>query len=374
VENKPRIAIVVPGGIGKDDNIPSLLDLICRIAESYDVSVYSFSRLMPHPSFSSNLCSVSFPPNVFGWSNFLTAVYFLWLLQRDHAQKKFSIVHGFWVMSQGIVAVLAGKLMGVPSMISLLGGDAVYLPEIRYGGMRNVFYRKIIQWCVGEADRVTGLTNFQQRAMSANRVISKRLSIIPFGVNTSKFVFQPKPISEPFRYSFIGNLNKVKDPYTLIKAFSLLARKLDCRLTIVGSDVLKGQVEKYARLLGVNDKIQWRGKVPHETIPSILHSTDFLLLTSLYEGEAVVVMEAFASGVIVVGTNVGLLSDVGDDRVVVMPGDAEGLAGKIEKLIVQPKVIRDMQLTNRVYAEKHTAEWTWSEYKKLYEEILRQNQ
>ena len=273
-------------------------------------------------------------------------------------------------MSQGIVAVLAGKLMRVPSVVSLLGGDAVYLPSIRYGGLRNGFYRKIIQWCIGEADRVTVLTNFQQRTMSANGVVRKHLSVIPFGVDTSKFVFQPRTLSEPLRFSYIGNLNKVKDPFTLIKVFSLLVRKINCTLTVVGPDILDGQAHKFASTLGINEKIQWRGKVPHDAIPSILQETNFLLLTSLFEGEAVVVMEAFASGAVVVGTNVGMLADIGDDRVVVMPGDAEGLAEKIEKLIAQPPVVREMQSMNRALAEKYTAEWTWSEYKKLYEELL----
>jgi len=370
VENKPRIAILVPGGIGKDDNIPSLLHLICRIAVSYDVSMYSFSRLTPHSLLTSNLCSISFPPDILGRNNFLKAVYFFWRIRRDHAQRKFSIVQGFWIMSQGIVAVLAGKLMRVPSVVSLLGGDAVYLPSIRYGGLRNGFYRKIIQWCIGEADRVTVLTNFQQRTMGANGVVSKHVSIIPFGVDTPKFVFQPHTLSEPIRFSYIGNLNKVKDPFTLIKVFSLLVRKINCTLTVVGPDILNGQAHKFASMLGINDKIQWRGKVPHDAIPSILQETNFLLLTSLFEGEAVVVMEAFASGAVVVGTNVGMLADIGDDRVLVLPGDAEGLAEKIEKLIAQPLVIREMQSANRALAEKYTAEWTWSEYKKLYEELL----
>ena len=374
MENKPRIAIFVPGGIGKDDNIPSLLELICRISDSYDVSIYSFSRVTPHSSLTLNRCSVSFPPDILGQNNFLKAVYFLWAIRREHAKKEFSILHGFWVMSQGFVAVLAGKLMDVPSVISLPGGDTVYLPAIRYGGMRNVFNRKIIQWCVGEADRITVLTKFQEQSMGLNGVVCNRLSIIPFGVDTSKFVFQPHAISRPIRFSFIGNLNKVKDPFTLIKVFSLIARKLDCTLTVVGPDVLNGQVHEFARTSGVHDKIQWKGKVPHEEIPSILHETDFLLLTSLFEGEAVVVMEAFASGVVVVGTNVGLLADSGDDRVVVMPGDADALAEKIEKLIAQPALIREMQSTNRAFAEKYTAEWTLLEYKKLYEELLQPQQ
>jgi glycosyltransferase involved in cell wall biosynthesis len=369
VEHRQRIGILVPGGIGKEDNIPCLVDLISRAAGTYDVNIYSFSRLTLHPSLALNLCSVSFPPAVFGWNPFLKAAYFLWRIRKDHAQKNFTIMHGFWVIGQGIVAVLAGKLLRIPSVISLPGGDTIYLPAIGYGGMRNGVYRKVIRWCIGEADRTVVLTNFQQRTMEANGVRPKRLSVIPFGADISKFTFRSKAISEPLRLGFIGNLNTVKDPFTLIKAFSILVRKFNCTLTIVGQDVLMGRVEEYARMLGVNDKIRWRGKILHDAVPAILQETDFLIVTSLFEGEGVVVMEAFAAGVVVVGTGVGLLADMGDDRVVVLPGDAEGLAAKIETLIKEPQVIRELQLSNRTLAEKHSAEWTWSEYKKLYGKI-----
>jgi len=369
VENKPRIAILVPGGIGKDDNIPSLVDLISRIAGTYDVCVYSFSRAALHPSLVSNYCSISFSPAIVGRSTFLKAVYFLWRIRKDHAEKNFVVIHGFWVICQGFVAVLAGKLMRVPSMVTLPGGDTVFLPAIGYGSMRNPIYKTIIRWCIGEADRTVVLTNFQQRTMEANRVPSKHLSVVPFGVDISKFVFRPNSISSPLRLGFIGNLNTVKDPHTLVKAFAILVRKVNCSLTVTGQDALNGRIEQYARALGVNDKLQWNGKVAYDSIPSILRETDLLLLTSLFEGEGVVVMEAFASGVVVFGTSVGLLSDAGDERVVVPPGDAEGLAEKIEKVINQPDVIRELQLSNRDFAESHSAEWTWSEYKKLYEEL-----
>ncbi len=372
MENKKRIAILVPGGIGKDDNIPCLVDLIFRAARSYDVKIFSFSRAPLHPLLNSDRCTVSFLPAFVGRNKLLASLYFLWLIRKDHARREFSVVHGFWVITQGVVAVLAGKLIRVPSMISLPGGDTVYLPAIEYGGMRNGLYRIIIRWCVARASRTIALTAFQQRMTESNGVKFRRISVIPFGVDVAQFAFRPKSISTPVRFGFIGNLNRVKDPFTMVRAFSILVRKLECTLTIVGMDALEGTVEEYARKLGVIDKIQWKGKIPHEAIPSILRDTDLLILTSLFEGEAVVVMEAFAAGVIVAGSNVGLLADQCDNRVLVAPGDAEGLADKIEQLIAQPILVREMQRSNRALAEKYSAEWTWSEYQKLYEELSHQ--
>jgi len=81
-------------------------------------------------------------------------------------------------------------------------------------------------------------------------------------------------------------------------------------------------------------------------------------------------MEAFASGVVVVGTNVGVLADIGNEAVTVNPGDSDGLARKIEALIHHPETICALQIKNREYAELFSSEWTFKEYTKLYNELI----
>jgi glycosyltransferase involved in cell wall biosynthesis len=280
---------------------------------------------------------------------------------------KFSAVHGFWVFAQGLTAVIVGRLLHIHSLLSLPGGDIVYLPSIQYGSMSHAVKRMMVRWCIQNADHTIILTQYQKTLLDAHRISPQHLSVIPYGVDQSFFTYFPHAIVKPLQFIFIGNLNKVKDPYTLVKAFSLLSRIFDCRLTIVGSDTLNGTVQKYARDLGSDDKIQWKGKISYEQIPAELHKSDFLLLTSRYEGEAVVVMEAFASGVIVVGTKVGLLADVGDERVMVSPEDAEGLVKKIEHLLEYPQQLADIRARNKAFAEAHTSEWTCAKYGELYE-------
>lgn len=262
-------------------------------------------------------------------------------------------------------------MLHIPSIVSLLGGDVIYLPTICYGSMRTDAHKKMITWCIRNADCVTVLTRFQEKVMKANGVSREHVSIIPFGVNITQFSFRPHATSGRLEFIFIGNLNKVKDPYTAIRTFSLLTRNHDHHLTVVGSDTLDGGVQEYARSLNVYERVAWKGKVLHEAIPSLLHSADFLLLTSLFEGEAVVVMEAFACGVLVAGTRVGLLADVGDDEVTIESGDAIGLAEKIERLISQPERLQEMRVKNRKLAEHYSIEWTYSEYSRLYEEIVK---
>lgn len=371
LENRPHIAIIVPGGIGNDDNIPSLLNFLSRLSTVYDLSIYSFARLTSQHTLIENNCIISYPPASFGNNTLLKILFFLWRIRKDHAQKAFSAIHGFWIMSQGITAVLAAKMLRLPSIVSLLGGDVVYFPTIGYGSMRTAAHKKLIIWCVKNADRVTVLTRFQEQAMKTNGISREHILVIPFGVDITQFSFRPHTTSGCIEFILIGNLNKVKDPYTAIRTFSLLTRNRDCHLTIVGSDILGGGAQEYARSLDVFEKITWKGKARHETIPALLHTSDFLLLTSIFEGEGVVVMEAYACGAIAAGTNVGLLADVGDRDVTADSGDAVGLAEKIERLIAQPEKLQKMREKNRKFAERYSIEWTFSEYSRVYEKILK---
>jgi glycosyltransferase involved in cell wall biosynthesis len=368
MDNKSNIAIVVPGGIEMDESIPSLIDLLYRLSEFYHLRVYSFSQHTPHPILLSGQCSFCFPPKILEKNRFLTFLYFLWRIRTDHRKLKFIAVHGFWVFIQGLTAVIIGKLLHIHSLLSLPGGDIVYLPSIHYGSMSHPVKRMIVQWCIQNADHVIVLTQYQKNLMDTHRISSRHVSVIPYGVDMSIFTYFPLTPVKLLQFVFIGNLNRVKDPCTLVKAFSLLNQSFDCRLTMIGEDFLDGSVQNYARDLGVGDKIEWKGKIPYEQIPGELRQSDFLLLTSRYEGEAVVVMEAFASGVVVVGTNVGLLADAGDERVMVLPEDAEGLVKKIKCLLEHPHELSDIRLRNRAFAEVHTSEWTCATYRKLYDE------
>jgi glycosyltransferase involved in cell wall biosynthesis len=369
MNNKPAIAIVVPGGIGIHDNIPVLLELLNRLAASFDVTIYSFAKMDPHPSLASNFCTVYYAPSKIKL-NILKALYFIWKIRHDHANKHFSIVHGFWIMLQGIVAVVCGKLLDIPSIVTLPGGDITHIPEIHYGSFSNPIKRALISWCIHCASRIVVLTRFQQTVMKQHGIMRTQISVVPYGVDLTRFQFHPHAFAESLRFIYIGNLNQVKDPWTLIKIFHALTKKYACRLTVIGSDVLNGKVQEFSRQLGLYNGIQWMGKLRYEEILSILASADILLMTSLYEGQSVVVLEAFASGVIVVGTRVGMLADLNNDAITVRPGDIDEFVEKIEELIHHPETIRALQLKNREYAETYSAEWTFREYEKLYNELI----
>jgi glycosyltransferase involved in cell wall biosynthesis len=106
------------------------------------------------------------------------------------------------------------------------------------------------------------------------------------------------------------------------------------RFWIVGGGALKNELENYARRLGIEENVVFTGE--RSDIPSLLHSMDIFVMTSLYEGLSNTIMEAMLAGLPVVATDVGGNSELiidGETGFFCPSGDAKALARKVVHLI-----------------------------------------
>ncbi len=368
---KKQIAIIVPGGIGIEHHIPSLLHLLHELSSSYTLHLYSLSCTDLHPLLQHPDIHYTSPAGIFSKNRTLSVIFIFCKIGFDQLKKHFDVIHGFWILPAGFIAAIIGKLFRLPTVITIPGGDIVRIPRIQYGGMKTPLHRSMIRWCCRSAEKIIVLTHFQHEIMRRNKITARDISIIPYGVDIKQYGFRPRPISSPLNIVSIGNINEVKDVFTQIQTVALLSRTIDCRLTIVGPDILNGKTQAYAKELNIIDKIQWIGKQKYSEIPALLQSSHLLLHTSLYDAQAVVIMEAFASGTMVVGTRVGLLADTDTENShSAEPENAKALAEIILALINNPMQRQTMQKRNREYAERFNNSWTASEYRNVYQKVI----
>lgn len=104
---------------------------------------------------------------------------------------------------------------------------------------------------------------------------------------------------------FIGNLVDWKDPLTLIKSLKFIRESINYNLTIIGEGYLKKEILELAEKIGVINKINLIGVVKHENIGKFLQNSDLLVLSSMDEGLALVLLEAMSYGIPVVATKCG---------------------------------------------------------------------
>ncbi|MBN1239523.1 MAG: glycosyltransferase family 4 protein [Gammaproteobacteria bacterium] len=113
----------------------------------------------------------------------------------------------------------------------------------------------------------------------------------------------------------VGRLDRQKDPLLLLEAVKRVADvHPDVHLLIVGDGTLRPEVEARIRALGLGAHVTLVGTAPAERIRELLQASDVFALSSAYEGMPIAVLEALASGVPVVTT------DVGEVRLVVRDG------------------------------------------------------
>ena len=177
----------------------------------------------------------------------------------------------------------------------------------------------------------------------------KNIEIIPNGVDLEKFTQKDKCTickmsdvqhKEPVILS-VGRLEKVKGHKYLIEAFSILKKEVrNARLILVGDGSERGNLEGQAEKLGVIDSVQFIGAIGHDDIPHYYHKADVFLMPSLSEGFGITVIEAMASGIPIVTTNVGSLAELVEDKktgLFALPASASSLAQTMRFVLDNPK-------------------------------------
>ncbi|MEM6109526.1 glycosyltransferase family 4 protein [Mycobacterium sp. 050272] len=159
----------------------------------------------------------------------------------------------------------------------------------------------------------------------------------------------PSPrTAQPLRAVALGKLGENKGTYDLVRAIGMLPNEIraNLRVTLAGDGEVV-QVRDIVAADGLGDTVDVVGWVGPEERDRLLAESAIFLLPSYSEGLPMAVLEAMATGVVVVTTAVGAIPEVvtdGVSGVLIEPGKPEQLAAALQSLIV------DVELRNRLAA------------------------
>jgi glycosyltransferase involved in cell wall biosynthesis len=131
----------------------------------------------------------------------------------------------------------------------------------------------------------------------------------------------------------VGRLSEEKNHARLLDAFAEVHRAHpDTQLVIVGSGPLGGALQHRARTLGISAAVIFAG---HQSNPhAIMAASDCFVLSSDYEGQPMVLLEALMVGLPIVTVAFGSVADsVPDGSALVVSQDVEGLVGGMSAFI-----------------------------------------
>lgn len=216
------------------------------------------------------------------------------------------------------------------------------------------------------------------------KIVPKRkLKYIPNGIEIDSFrrditIGKAKRIelgiSNQFVWLAVGRVESEKDYPNLIMAFNeLIKSNGNCVLVIVGEGSKLDEIKELAIELGVDEKIKFLGK--RSDIKDLMSMSDSFVLSSIYEGLPMVLLEASVCELPLIAT------DVGGNREVINDGENGYLVSKSNPMELAGKMLQIMNLgveerlnmgnkARKYVEEKYRIEKVLDEWEKLYYENI----
>lgn len=245
------------------------------------------------------------------------------------------VIHAHWIIPQGFIAIIVGKLLNIPVIATAHGGDAFSLNADLLSQLKTFTLKRCKCW-----------TSNTSATANAFGVASDRTKpiIIPMGVDIERFQsgHAGNVLGTDTRkiILFVGRLVEKKGVKYLIEAFSRLPKKTqdESILWIIGDGAELKSLEHQVQNLGVKN-IKFWGQIQNKHLPDFYAAASLFVAPSVIdskgdtEGQGVILLEAMASKTPIISTTTGGIPEVithKETGVLVAPSNSNELSAAIE--------------------------------------------
>ena len=279
------------------------------------------------------------------------------------------VIHAHWIFPGGLAALLAKRLLGIPYILTVHGADAYALQFRALQPLKGLVLR--------EAEAV----------LPVSRDIADGLGgpvgeVLPMGVDfeaIAKGVGPREPVAG--QLFFVGRLAEKKGVDVLLRA---LVDVRECTLRIGGEGPERARLERQATELGLDDRVQFLGRLGREDILRELKYAAVVVLPSRVakdgdqDGTPVVMMEAVAAGAPVIASDLGGLGEYLEDGrtgILAAPADVGSLRHALNRAMADAEGLEKLGLAARdALCPWLSVDGVAERYASTIEEILRQGE
>jgi glycosyltransferase involved in cell wall biosynthesis len=303
-----------------------------------------------------------------------------WRLAREIRGREIDVLHAHQY-TPFFYAGLARVLSRRPARVILTEHGRHY-PDV-VSPLRRAANRLVLDRL---ADAVNACCAFSARSLGRlDGFAGSRIEVIPNGIEVGRYGPAPDRAAlrrrlglDPARRYLVNvaRLHPVKDQAMLLRAFgAVVAARPDVDLLLVGDGPLRGDLEGLARDLGVGPRVRFLGV--RFDVPDLLRAADVFALTSVSEAASLTLLEAMASGLPVVVTDVGGNPEIvraGVDGLLVPRGDDRAAAAAFLRLLDDPTAAARMGAAGRARVHaRYRIEQTIDAYLGLYLRLCGRN-
>lgn len=204
--------------------------------------------------------------------------------------------------------ILAARGYHVPFVTTLHGTDITLLGK-------DESFKPVIEFAINQSDAVTAVSESLKQDTLTSFNVKRPIEVIP---NFIDFEHYQNRFDQRLRKSIapaeeavlthVSNFRAVKRVEDVVRVFHLVQQKMPAKLLLVGDGPERPKMEQLCRQLDLCDHIKFMGK--SKAIEKLMSVSDLFLLPSEAESFGLVALEAMASGVPVVSSDVGGLPEV----------------------------------------------------------------
>ncbi len=262
------------------------------------------------------------------------------------------------------VAVIARvlRMKGIGAIRSNLSS------ELKGNGLMGWWHLRLPQYLIANSEIA------RTKAIAEGRA-PEDVNFVPNAVNVERRVENGRRNGDAVQVLFAGRLCEPKRADRFLRVISKVVKsRPDLRFkgAIAGDGPLRSSLEQLASRLGLGvEQVEFLGDL--QDVRPFYYQSDFLMLTSDWEGTPNVLLEAMACGLPVVATGVGGVPEIiGTNRgLVVEPGDEDGLTAATIRMIDDRGLRREMSRHGREYVSRyHSLNELESRLTSIYRRIL----
>jgi len=289
--------------------------------------------------------------NIKGFRGLLFSMTATLKLMKMVRQYDINLIHAHFIIPPGLIGVMVGSIFRKKTALTVHGSDLLIQAK-------NPLLRPIIKFVLKRTDYILVVTKALKDNVLNLGISADKIYLTSNAVDTRKFNPENLELPPDIKLNsdkptilFVGNLVAQKGIKYLLKAKKLM--NTDAKLLIIGDGPLRGAMEDIVKKEAINDVIFTGAR---RDVENIMPSTQVLILPSVSEGFPITILEALSSGLPVVATRVGGVSEVLNQNVgiIVEPSDPIGLAEAVDTIIKNNELRNSMKVAARERALKYS--------------------
>lgn len=261
-----------------------------------------------------------------------------------------TIVHAHFATSGGLAGLVAGFH---PTVVTVHGSDLTTRKDSRV-------WRPILKKIFKKADSLNVVSPDLKAMAKELGVNESKIDVLTLGVDTELFSFKQRiayDSAKPLRLVNTRRLEHVYDHPTILKAIEFLKKQgVNLKMTFVGYGELEEQLVNQAKQIGIDKDIIFVGGCDNSDMPSYLYDNDIYLSASLWDGTSLCLLEAMATGIFPIVSDIPANSTWikdGQTGFLHRVGDPKHLADLVTQYVTKSELAVKAGTENRSFVIEH---------------------